>query len=79
MTLLTAGALTDPRLPATASNMCTTYVRLGGVGRVAPPDTNPGYAGAAWCVLRRAMAALISSVLLADGVCLFRSFLVLKI
>ena len=33
--LLTAGALTDPRLPATASNVCTTDARLGGVGRVA--------------------------------------------
>ena len=38
MTLLTAGALTDPRLPATASNVCTTDARLGGVGRV-PPQT----------------------------------------
>ena len=47
MTLLTAGALTDPRLPATASNMCTTDARLGGVGRVPPPpqNKNPGYAG----------------------------------
>ena len=45
MTLLTAGALTDPRLPATASNVCTTDARLGGVGRV-PPPPNPGYAGA---------------------------------
>ena len=27
MTLLTAGALTDPRLPATASNVCTTDAR----------------------------------------------------
>ena len=45
MTLLTAGALTDPRLPATASNMCTTDARLGGVGRVPPPQKNPGYAG----------------------------------
>ena len=36
MTLLTAGALTDPRLPATASNVCTTDARLGGVGRVLP-------------------------------------------
>ena len=34
MTLLTAGALTDPQLPATALNVCTTYARLGGVGRV---------------------------------------------
>ena len=46
MTLLTAGALTDPHLPATASNVCTTDVRLGGVGRVARPNKNPGYAGA---------------------------------
>ena len=38
MTLLTAGALTDPQLPATASNVCTTDARLGGVGRV-PPQT----------------------------------------
>ena len=47
MTLLTAGALTDPRLPATASNVCTTDARLGGVGRVhpPPPQQNPGYAG----------------------------------
>ena len=37
MTLLTAGALTDPQLPATASNVCTTDARLGGVGRVALP------------------------------------------
>ena len=36
MTLLTAGALTDSRLPATASNVCTSEARLGGVGRVAP-------------------------------------------
>ena len=47
MTLLTAGALTDPRLPATASNVCTTDARLGGVGRVPhPPNKNPGYTGA---------------------------------
>ena len=39
MTLLTAGALTDPRLPATASNVCTTDARLGGVGRMPPPQT----------------------------------------
>ena len=45
MTLLTAGALTDPRLPATASNVCTTDARLGGVGRMLPPNKNPGYAG----------------------------------
>ena len=31
------GVLTDPRLPATASNVCTTDARLGGVGRVPPP------------------------------------------
>ena len=40
-----AGAFTDPRLPATASNVCTTDARLGGVGRVAPSNKNPGYAG----------------------------------
>ena len=34
MTLLTAGALTDPRLLATASNVCTTDARLGWIGRV---------------------------------------------
>ena len=39
MTLLTAGALTDPWLPAIASNVCTTDARLGGVGRVPPPQT----------------------------------------
>ena len=33
MTLLAAGALTDPQLPATASNVCTTDARLGGVGQ----------------------------------------------
>ena len=38
-TLLTAGALTDPRLSATASNVCTTDARLDGVGRVPPPQT----------------------------------------
>ena len=44
ITLLTAFlALTDPQLPATASNVCMTDARLGGVGRVPPP--NPGYAG----------------------------------
>ena len=41
MTLLTAGALTDPQLPA--SNVCTTDAKLGGVGQVPPPDKNPGY------------------------------------
>ena len=45
MTLLTAGALTDTQLPVTASNVCTTDARLGGVGRVASPNKNPGYAG----------------------------------
>ena len=45
MTLLTAGALTDPRMPATASNVYTTDARLGGVGQVpTPPNKNPGYA-----------------------------------
>ena len=42
MTLLTAGALTalpDPQRPATASNVCTTDARLGGI-----PNKNPGYA-----------------------------------
>ena len=43
MTLPTAGVLTDPQLPATASNVCTTDARLGGVGRVATPNKNPGY------------------------------------
>ena len=41
MTLLTAGALTDPRLSATASNVCTTEARLGGVGRVPTPPPPP--------------------------------------
>ena len=47
MTLLTAGALTEPRLPATASHVCTTDARLGGVGRGPPPPPNkyPCYAG----------------------------------
>ena len=36
MTRLTAGALTDPQLPPTASNVCTTDAMLGDVGRVAP-------------------------------------------
>ena len=47
MTLLTAGSLTDPRLLATASNVCTTDARLGGVGRVPPPPKQKysGYAG----------------------------------
>ena len=39
MTLLTARALTDPRLPATDSNvLMTTDARLDGVGRVPPPQ-----------------------------------------
>ena len=41
MTLLTAGALTEPQLPATASNVCTTDTSLG----APPPNKNPGYAG----------------------------------
>ena len=36
MILLTAGALTDPQLPARASNVYTTDARLGGIDRVAP-------------------------------------------
>ena len=36
MTLLTVGALTDPQLPATASNVCTTDARMCGIGRVTP-------------------------------------------
>ena len=54
MTLLTAGALTDPQLPATASNVCMTDARLGahGVGRVPPPNTNHGYALLHWYVAR---------------------------
>ena len=46
MTLLTVGALTDPQLPARASNMCTTGARLVVFDRVTPPNKNPGYAGA---------------------------------
>ena len=45
MTLLNDGALTDPQLPATASHWYTTDARLGDVGRVLPPNKNPGYAG----------------------------------
>ena len=33
LTLLTAGALTDPQLPATASNVCMTNAMHGWVGR----------------------------------------------
>ena len=36
ITLPTAGVLTDLQLLATASNVCTTDARLGGVGRVPP-------------------------------------------
>ena len=36
ITLLIAGTLTDIQQPATASNVCTTDARLGGVGRVHP-------------------------------------------
>ena len=43
-TLLTAGALTDPQLPATASNVCTTDAGLDGVDRVPPSQKNPGCA-----------------------------------
>ena len=35
MILLTAGVLTDPQLPARASNVYTTDARLGGIGWVA--------------------------------------------
>ena len=43
MILLTAGALTDPQLPARASNVYTTDARLGGIGRVASTGWNrPG-------------------------------------
>ena len=54
MILLTAGALTDPQLPAKASNVYTTDARPGGIDQVAstgwhrpgaPPNKNPGYAG----------------------------------
>ena len=49
MTLLTAGALTVHQLPSTASNVCTTDARLGGVCRMPPqsrlrrsPGRKPG-------------------------------------
>ena len=45
MILLTAGVLTEPQIPATASNVCANDAWLGGVGRVPPPNKNPGYAG----------------------------------
>ena len=63
MTLLTPGALTDPRLPATASNVCTTDARLGGVGRVPPPpQKNPGYAGASRIVHCNSYACRYGSI-----------------
>ena len=40
MILLTAGALTDPQLPARASNVYTTDARLGGICRVASAGWN---------------------------------------
>ena len=55
MILLTAGALTDPQLPARASNVYTTDAMAGwqwpgGIDRVesagCPPNKNPGFAGA---------------------------------
>ena len=55
VTLLTAGALTDPRLPATASNVCTTDARLGGVGRVPPKQKS-------W--LRRCVDSVYDNVIL---------------
>ena len=39
LTLLTAGSLTNPQLPATASNVCATNAWLDGVSRVPPPPT----------------------------------------
>ena len=54
MILLTAGVLTDPQLPTRASNVYTTdagwvasagWHRPDGIGRVPPPNKNPGYAG----------------------------------
>ena len=41
MTLLTAGALPGPRLPATASNACTTDARWGSVGECYNGKTSP--------------------------------------
>ena len=49
MTLLTAGALTEPQLLATASNVCAADAWLGGVGQMPPPNKNPGYAGVCGC------------------------------
>ena len=57
MTLLTAGALTDPRLPATASNVCTTDARLGGVGRVPPKS---------W--LRRCLSNMFLNIILPHSI-----------
>ena len=37
VTLQIAGALTNPQLPETASNVCTTDARLAGVGGVPTP------------------------------------------
>ena len=61
--MLTAGALTDPQLPATALNMCTTDARLGGVGRVPPPIKNPGYASAIFASSKLSSFLCCSSVL----------------
>ena len=46
MTLLTAGALTDPQLPATAS-ICARLMQgwVASAGWPPPPNKNPGYAG----------------------------------
>ena len=46
MIVLNDGALTDPQLPARASNVYTTDARLGGIGRVASNGWNrPGGIG----------------------------------
>ena len=51
MIRLTAGTLTDPQLPARASNVCKAgWHRPGGIATGwhrpgAPPNKNPGYAG----------------------------------
>ena len=63
MTLLTAGALTDPRLPATASDVCTTDARLGGVGRVAPSQTKILATPVAVTALTHLMASSINNEL----------------
>ena len=54
MTLLTAGSLTDPQLPATASNVCTTDAKLGGVSGC-PLNKNLSYAGALSVTVMNAM------------------------